>query len=143
MERLTKKLEGGIDAFGTPKVTTYEIDLQTATGRIKARCALGRYEDLNRTPEELAADLAELDKYREIIAAIPLDRLEEICKAEREGRLKILFGTLEDFKRTFKKKYDNCLLDHFKLNLNTACTGNCLECVCKNITFKEGKNDNR
>ena len=67
MERLTTQLKGGSDAFGMPMASSYDCDLQTAQGRIKARCRLGRYEDLNRTPQELEKDLAELSEYRKYV----------------------------------------------------------------------------
>jgi hypothetical protein len=46
VERLTRKIEGGIDAFDSPMVGTYElIDDTPGLANAKARYKLGRYED--------------------------------------------------------------------------------------------------
>jgi len=56
MRRLTRKIEGGVDAFGAPLVSTYEIIDQTpGFANARARCQLGRYEDTGLTPDEVEA----------------------------------------------------------------------------------------
>lgn len=59
-DRLTTKLQGGIDPFGMPLVTTYDVDLGSAQGRIKARCRLGAYEDTGLSPKDIATIKAAL-----------------------------------------------------------------------------------
>jgi len=54
MNRLTRKIEGGQDAFGAPLVGTYEIvDDTPGLAMAKVRCQLGRYEDTGLTPESV------------------------------------------------------------------------------------------
>jgi len=55
MNRLTRKIEGGYDAFGAPLASTYEIiDDTPGLAMAKVRCQLGRYEDTGLTPDEVA-----------------------------------------------------------------------------------------
>ena len=61
-ERLTTPLKGGRDAFGMPLASSYDLDLGTAQGRIKARCKLGRYEDTGLTPAEITALKSRLEE---------------------------------------------------------------------------------
>jgi hypothetical protein len=76
MQRLTTKLQGGTDAFGMPLVTSYDLDLQTAQGRIKTKCTLGRMEDILYAPDGSER--------------ITLDRLREIVDADADGRCVVL-----------------------------------------------------
>jgi hypothetical protein len=84
MERLTKRSEHNYVCWnGNPDLTTnkrYSILLD--------RLAL--YEDTELTPEQVATLKAENEMLKSLTSDIPLDRLEEICKAEKEDRILIL-----------------------------------------------------
>lgn len=110
-KRLTTKFPGGHDAFGMPMATTYDLDLQSAEGRIKARCTLGRIEDI--LFDESGAEV------------LTIDRLREIAAAEREGRVQIIDKTL--FCRNAGKRGGKCagyhenMFSHATLRMCARC----------------------
>lgn len=117
-ERLTTKFPGGHDAFGMPMATTYDLDLQSAEGRIKARCTLGRIEDI--LFDESGAEVISFDRLREIAAAerdgrvvvLPIREGEKVYE-NRMGEVEVAYGYTQPQFDTFAKRF--CLSDFHKL----------------------------
>ena len=79
MDRLTKRIDGGVDDFGMPLVSTYEIvDKTPGLANARVRCQLGRYEDTGLTPDEIVALQAEVARLQ--AASEQLRNENVLCK---------------------------------------------------------------
>ena len=94
MERLTKRLPGGAANYNYPK--SCYIGDRSGADRIsqsafRQRCVeqLADYEDTKLTPEEIDMDHEAAEQLRQLCQGCDLDRLEELAKANRAGRLMV------------------------------------------------------
>jgi len=80
MKRLTEQYNG-------EWVTEHAEEMDYFLIKGKAIDRLAAYEDSELTPEQVATLKAENEMLKSLTSDIPLERLEEICKAEKENRL--------------------------------------------------------
>ena len=153
MERLTKYDTDGQAMMDCQKC---EADWTGKHGKPMADCTalycrnrlldrLVKYEDTERTPEEIDMDHEAAETLRQLCQNCDLDRLEKLAEADRDGRLVVLPCKVGDTVWAASGKIIKCEIDEMYLcdsgGIEFLVSFNCDGADCKRCPFNNWTQD--
>ena len=139
MERLTERVANCADPKEIYGVWVKDHDYISAAERLAA------YEDTGLTPEEIDMDHEAAEQLRRLCRDCDLDRLEELVKADKDGRLEVLPCKVGDTVWAASGKVIKCEIEEAYLcdsgGIEYLVTFDCDGADCKGCPFNRWEQD--